>query len=693
MAETGPPEPKVFRRSTGSTVILDDDDDFFASPSKLQKQRLSAATFRSLKEPGSVSLYSEHIVKHPVTEKFVLLVIVLNAAWIGVDIDWNDNPESQIPDIGFKVVENLFCVVFTVELLLRVLAYRNKMHFWTDRRMWRWNVFDLFLVLLMILETWVLALLQSGMSMNQLTLLRMLRMSRLMRISRIFRMVPELGMMVKSMAAAARSVSSALFLEIGLMYVFSCIFTQWAKSHSNPCFEQTDNGECILDEYFGTVAHSLLSLLQILVFDDAFALIRPTIKDSWYMGYLLIVFMCIGSFTILNMLIGIICEIVSTTTMDEKEKILQQRVRETFIMMDTDGSGCVTKEEFNDSARFQLLKLGIDREVVDNAFEIIDQDGTGEIELEEFLDMIFKLTHPPQTQDVLKLHTKMDKVFDALYLAGVCDFRNVTRREERKIQRAQTARMSTMSSVSKDLSNVKDSDPEALFKVRELQMKQRDSQNAVNQARQPMSPTSGATAATPISIVPEESVCGLPQDCMSLNVPQPPPELASPSQRSPKSTTTSPVHSISNQNGHVGSPGNDATSSDSMMQTSTIDPSRSHTQGQPCTAATTTAQEIQKEAAELRQRLLDILGDSVKVDKALELVKRFQSFGNFDPTASSTEGESDAVLLEVEMSTLAGNEGISALPFLKRFLALGPDAGTPGDIDEEVRRLDIDEEV
>merc|ERR1719161_2481780 len=142
--------------------------------------------------------------------------------------------------------------------------------------------------------------------------------------------------------------------------------------------------------------------------------------------------------------------------MDEKEKMLQQRVRETFVMMDTDGSGCVTREEFDDSARYQLLKLGIDKEVVDNAFEIIDQDNTGEIELEEFLDMIFRLTHPPQTQDVLKLHGKLDRALDGLYMAGVCDVRNIRSQKTAEMQRKQTQQRITQ------LSDIKDDDEDAI---------------------------------------------------------------------------------------------------------------------------------------------------------------------------------------------------------------------------------------
>lgn len=45
--------------------------------------------------------------------------------------------------------------------------------------------------------------------------------------------------------------------------------------------------------------------MQILVYDDTFALIRKTLRINAVYGLLLIVFIIIGAFTVLNMLIGI----------------------------------------------------------------------------------------------------------------------------------------------------------------------------------------------------------------------------------------------------------------------------------------------------------------------------------------------------------------------------------------------------
>lgn len=197
--------------------------------------------------------------------------------------------------------------------------------------------------------------------------------------------------------------------------MFAIVLTQWAKSETrrDKCVD-----EICFDTYFGTIGKSLLSLLQILVYDDTFALIRPTIEETWYMGAFLILFICIGSFTVLNMLIGVICEIVGVTTSKEKEAILRARVGEVFAQLDADSNGSVSQEEFTVTAHSQLAKLGIEPGLVKSAFDIIDVDNNGKLELDEFIQMIFKLLHPPEAQDLLKIHQKLDRISDSVGVSG-----------------------------------------------------------------------------------------------------------------------------------------------------------------------------------------------------------------------------------------------------------------------------------
>merc|ERR1719238_164472 len=87
------------------------------------------------------------------------------------------------------------------------------------------------------------------------------------------------------------------------------------------------------------------------VLDDVTAAtdaIRGT--DNMAMLGLFIVFVLISSFTILNMLIGILCEVVSATAESEKTKAAETCVKDAitslFNTLDKDGSGNITEEEF-----------------------------------------------------------------------------------------------------------------------------------------------------------------------------------------------------------------------------------------------------------------------------------------------------------------------------------------------------------
>merc|ERR1719265_1195190 len=112
----------------------------------------------------------------------------------------------------------------------------------------------------------------------------------------------------------------------------------------------------------------------------------------------------------MNMLIGIICEIICTGTAEEKMKMREQRVREVFASIDLDGSGTVSREEFNGAAMKQMVNLGISKDVLESAFDILDADGSGSFDIDEFLKMIFKLLNPPQSQDIQLLNQKMNQM-------------------------------------------------------------------------------------------------------------------------------------------------------------------------------------------------------------------------------------------------------------------------------------------
>ena len=161
-----------------------------------------------------------------------MTVIFLNAIWIGIDIELNHADVLAEADIGFILAENLFCFYFTVELLIRFLVYTKKTYALKDV----WFLFDLFLVSLMMLETWVMPLLHifsadsAGAATGGLSVLRIARVMRVLRtarMARLVRLMPELMILIKGMMVAFRSVHLGLERGCGDM-----LFVWWKESRS-----------------------------------------------------------------------------------------------------------------------------------------------------------------------------------------------------------------------------------------------------------------------------------------------------------------------------------------------------------------------------------------------------------------------------------------------------------------------------
>merc|ERR1739848_897727 len=82
-------------------------------------------------------------------EYVTLAIISVNAIWIGADTQYNDKDTLEEVHPIFQVGENLFCIYFTAEVVIRFWAFRLKSLCLTDG----WFMFDSSLVFIMVLET------------------------------------------------------------------------------------------------------------------------------------------------------------------------------------------------------------------------------------------------------------------------------------------------------------------------------------------------------------------------------------------------------------------------------------------------------------------------------------------------------------------------------------------------------------
>lgn len=257
--------------------------------------------------------WAQQIARHPIFDNVTILVVMANSIWLGIDTDLNTEPILFHAHPAIIAGENFFCTYFTFEILVRFLAFQRKWKALKDP----WFTFDLFLALLIIVETWVTptVLLMAGGSSELpegtglLRLIRLVRLVRLTRLTRLLRSFPELMIIVKGLAFAARSVCVFSLLWAIITYAFAIIL------------RQLTDGTSIGTTFFKTVPESINTLLLPAVFGANAEVINSISAGNPGLWPLMVFFMALVSVTIMYMLLGVLVDVIGAVASTEKQKI------------------------------------------------------------------------------------------------------------------------------------------------------------------------------------------------------------------------------------------------------------------------------------------------------------------------------------------------------------------------------------
>jgi len=339
--------------------------------------------------------WCQYLARHPVFEYATLGVIAFNAVWIWIDVDNNDKELLMDAHPVFQIAENFFCIFFTVEWAIRWGAFREKRFALKDA----WFCFDTVLVVIMILETWVMTLMfliigngQSGNLGNTsvLKLIRLIRLTRMARMAKLLRAVPELIILIKGIWVAARSVLFTLLLLFIIIYFFAIVLRQITS--------ETEIG----DKYYKSVPAAMSSLLLDAVLPDQAYVVRDNGDANIALGCLMLVFILLSSLTVMNMLVGILCEVVSVVSAVEKEQLtvnyVKQKLENMFVntMVDADGSKTISKIEFenmltNEETAKIIQDIGVDVIGLVDFTDIIFEDDDIELSFGDFMELVMQL--------------------------------------------------------------------------------------------------------------------------------------------------------------------------------------------------------------------------------------------------------------------------------------------------------------
>lgn len=210
------------------------------------------------------------IVESPLTERFVLALVVVNAVTLGLET----SPSIMAAYGGpLHVLDQAILAVFVVEIALRLAARR--LAFFRDP----WSVFDFAIV---------------GISLLPATgPLQVLRALRVLRVFRIITLAPSLRRVVGALVGALPGMGSIVLLLLLVLYVFAVMATHLYGA--------------ALPDKFGDLGLSLFTLFQLVTLDGWTGdIVKPAMETHPYAWVFFIVFILVSSFTVFNLFIGVV---------------------------------------------------------------------------------------------------------------------------------------------------------------------------------------------------------------------------------------------------------------------------------------------------------------------------------------------------------------------------------------------------
>uniref|UniRef100_A0A0G4FGS1 EF-hand domain-containing protein n=1 Tax=Chromera velia CCMP2878 TaxID=1169474 RepID=A0A0G4FGS1_9ALVE len=189
---------------------------------------------------------------------------------------------------------------------------------------------------------------------------------------------------------------------------------------------ENDRGDPLIDEFFGSVRKSMLTMFQIITLESwTNGIVRPAETVSPGKTYLFIFWVCFATFGLLNVLTAIFVEhTIVTAQADEqarKTQILQERKREAQMILslmeeaDENKDGNLSKAELlnmleNPDFVMKLLNLEISPEDAEALFSLLDVTGRGFVLRNEWMEGCLRLKGSAQAMDVVRVEKMQQKL-------------------------------------------------------------------------------------------------------------------------------------------------------------------------------------------------------------------------------------------------------------------------------------------
>lgn len=403
------------------TTLWDEEEAKKKEARRVSSKNTSATIASTSPDRSKADVFIKTIVHSMYFESVFCSLIIANTLFLGIETEYVASHLLDTTPLPFLVISKLFIFLFTVELILRMVANKCVFFYGQDAC---WNLFDFLLVSVSLLDL-VLGSLHAGTSeasdTENLTFIRMVRILRIVRVFRIFRLMRffrSLRILVFSVLNTLKSLFWTMCLLVSILFIFGVIFTQAVLQHLTVDHGSADAWEALLPHY-GTLFTTILTLFKTITGGVTWQeVLHPLWHLHWLYSSLFIVYVAFMYFAVLNVVTGVFCEAAIGEAQDEKDEAvayqlenkskLVSRLQAIFRDLDGDDSGTITIDEFEQSLHDERLKAyfaSLDLNVSDawSLFKLLDSNGSHIVGIDEFVTGCLRLIGNAKSVDIAML--------------------------------------------------------------------------------------------------------------------------------------------------------------------------------------------------------------------------------------------------------------------------------------------------
>lgn len=372
---------------------------------------LLAACHRSISSTRLFGVdWLENIVESNRFKMMIVILITLNALLIGFTSDltvrnsmetFDSSGNTEFNDIlesgWYLSIEAAFTITFAVECLLRIAAHQCNFFIGAE---WKWNLFDLSIVLLSISEMTLFAVGFNSSTVRVLRLGRLVRSVRMLRIMRFFSLYHKLHAMTLAIVRCWHMLSCAVLIILLITYLFSVIFLTAVSQYMN----DASSGDLYVDDmrtYFSSLFMTMLTLfMSVSGGVDWWVVARVLLEIHGVYVVIFLIFIVFCVLAVLNVINAIFVHDAMETTRNDfdlrlhadqdETKNMLERLTSVYREMDESNSGVIGLDDFVNHFEKQDMKvifslMGFSYTDSVQLFKKLDVDRNQTLSIDEFV--------------------------------------------------------------------------------------------------------------------------------------------------------------------------------------------------------------------------------------------------------------------------------------------------------------------